>query len=232
MTDYDLYYWPVPFRGQFIRAILAHAGKSWDEHDAHAIGALMGLAPADQPIAFMGPPVLIETRSGLVLSQMPAIALYLGETLGLIGDDPSARALTAKIVNDANDTIDELTLDGGRQMWTDASWRDFAPRLERWMGIFEAMAARHDVGEAGGFLLGTPEPGIADVVTSTLWSTISDRFPPLRTMLDATAPRIAALTRRLQATPRLAALAKRSFDLYGDAYCGGEIEKSLRRVLS
>ena len=23
MTDYTLYYWPVPFRGQFIRAILA-----------------------------------------------------------------------------------------------------------------------------------------------------------------------------------------------------------------
>ncbi|MEI9905722.1 MAG: hypothetical protein WDN06_18665 [Asticcacaulis sp.] len=27
MADYTLIYWPVPFRGQFIRAILGHAGK-------------------------------------------------------------------------------------------------------------------------------------------------------------------------------------------------------------
>ncbi len=231
MADYDLYYWPVPFRGQFIRAILAHTGKSWNEHDAGAIGALMSEAPGDQPIPFMGPPVLIETRSGLALSQMPAIALYLGETLGLVADDPSARALTAKIVNDANDTIDELTLNGGLKMWTEASWRDFGPRLEQWMRIFEAMAARQDVSEQGGHLLGTAEAGVADIVTSTLWSTMADRFPALWVKLDTTAPRIAGLTRRMQATPALAALARRSFDLYGESYCGGEIEKSLRRVL-
>jgi glutathione S-transferase len=28
------------------------------------------------------------------------------------------RAMTMKIVNDANDVIDEITLDGGREMWT------------------------------------------------------------------------------------------------------------------
>lgn len=31
MSGYDLYYWPLPFRGQFLRAILAHAGKRWTE---------------------------------------------------------------------------------------------------------------------------------------------------------------------------------------------------------
>ncbi len=29
MSDYDLYYWAIPFRGQFVRAVLAYAGKSW-----------------------------------------------------------------------------------------------------------------------------------------------------------------------------------------------------------
>src|SRR6195952_3267875 len=84
MADYDLYYWPVPFRGQFIRAILAFAGISWVEHDAEDIGKLMATNPADQPVPFTGPPVLIEKATGFALAQMPAIALYLGQTLELI----------------------------------------------------------------------------------------------------------------------------------------------------
>lgn len=31
MSDYDLYYWSVPFRGQFVRAVLAYAGKAWTQ---------------------------------------------------------------------------------------------------------------------------------------------------------------------------------------------------------
>ncbi|MDR6954809.1 glutathione S-transferase [Ancylobacter sp. 3268] len=231
MADYELFYWPVPFRGQFIRALLAYAGKDWQEHDAGEIERLMNLEPADQPIGFMGPPVLIDTQSHLALSQMPSIALYLGDRLGLIADDPGLRAMTAKVVNDANDVIDEVTLDGGRQMWTEARWEQFLPRLGKWMAIWEAAAARHGVVDDGGYLLGTREAGVADIVTSTLWSTMGDRFPSLQTMLEATAPRTAALTRRMQATPSLAALRARSFEQYGQAYCGGEIEKSLRRVL-
>lgn len=231
MADYELYYWPVPFRGQFIRAVLAYAGKSWDEHDSDEIGQLMSLAPADQPIAFMGPPVLLDTSSGLALSQMPAIALYLGDSLGLIADSAAQRAMTAKIVNDANDVIDELTLDGGRQMWTDAKWDDFVPRLEKWMAIWEATAARHGMTRESGHLLGTATAGVADIVTSTLWSTMADRFAPIQNMLVATAPLSAGLTRRMQATPSLAALQKQTFERYGQAYCGGEIEKSLRKVL-
>ena len=231
MADYDLYYWPVPFRGQFIRAILAYAGKDWDEHGTDEIGRLMSSEPTDQPIAFMGPPVLVEARSGFALSQMPSIAIYLGDSLGFLADDPAHRALTAKIVNDANDVIDELTLDGGRQMWTEAKWQEFIPRLTRWMTIWEATATRYGVTTDRVYLLGTPKAGVADIVTSTLWSTMADRFPRIQTMLDATAPRTAALTRRMQAIPSLAALQERSFEQYGQAYCGGEIEKSLRRVL-
>jgi glutathione S-transferase len=230
VADYDLYYWPVPFRGQFIRAILAHAGKTWTEHGPDEIEALMGRSPADQPVPFVGPPVLIAP-DGFALSQMPAIALHLGDELGLTPADPRGRAMTAKIVADANDVIDELTLDGGRQMWTAPRWKAFAPRLARWMRIWETTAERNGVTADGGWMLGTPAPGVADVVTSVLWSTMGDRFPPLRTMLDEAAPRTAALARRLQATPPLAALKARSFELYGQAYCGGEIEKSLRRVI-
>ena len=31
MPDYTLYYWPAPFRGQFVRAVLAHVHATWDK---------------------------------------------------------------------------------------------------------------------------------------------------------------------------------------------------------
>jgi glutathione S-transferase len=231
MADYELYYWPVPFRGQFIRAILAFAGKSWSEHDSAAIGKLLQAGPRDQPIPFMGPPLLIDNRTGFTLAEMPAIALYLGETLDLIPNTPEQHALTAKVVNDANDVLDEMTLDGGREMWTPEKWRDFVPRLQRWMTIWDDTGRRHGLTGDDGFLLGSQAPGVADIVTSTLWSTMVDRFPALAALLEQTAPTIAGLSRRIQAAPALAALKERSLELYGDAWCGGEIEKSLRKSI-
>lgn len=53
---------------------------------------------------------------------MPAILLYLGETLDLLPETPASRATAIKTVNDANDLIDDLTLDGGREMWTAEIW--------------------------------------------------------------------------------------------------------------
>src|SRR5580658_4800194 len=81
MSDYDLYYWPIPFRGQFVRAVLAHAGKSWTEHDGAAISKLMRGPVNDMPVPFMGPPLLIDKKADFAVSQMAAIVLYLGEML-------------------------------------------------------------------------------------------------------------------------------------------------------
>ncbi|WP_395394890.1 glutathione S-transferase [Novosphingobium sp. BL-8A] len=230
MADYDLYYWPVPFRGQFIRAILAYTGKAWIEHDSGEIGDIMGKAPADQPVPFMGPPVLIDTASGFAIAEMPAIALYLGEALNLLPASPEGRALSLKMVNDANDVIDEITLDGGREMWTDEKWEEFVPRLKRWMEIWEATGITHGLEKQHGTMLGTEAPGVADIVTAVLWSTMADRFGKIAALLDDTAPRVAALVNRMQAISALTKLAADSRRDYGDAYCGGEIEKSLRKV--
>lgn len=230
MADFDLYYWPVPFRGQFIRGILAHAGKSWTEHDSDEIGEIMALAPADQPVPFMGPPVLIDNASAFAIAEMPAIALYLGEKLDLLPSSAEDRARCAKVVNDANDVLDELTLDGGREMWTEEKWAGFVPRLSRWMEIWEATGSANGLGEERGTLLGTENAGVADIVTAVLWSTMADRFDEIAALLADSAPGVAALTRRMQATPRLARLAEDSRERYGDTYCGGEIEKSLRSV--
>jgi glutathione S-transferase len=231
MADYDLYYWPVPFRGQFVRAVLAYAGKSWTEADPGAIPKVMEGPMQKMPVPFIGPPVLVDKQADVAIAQMPAIILYLGETLDLLPPTPALRAMTLKTVNDANDVIDEITLDGGRAMWTKKTWQDFLPRLEKWMALWEETGRRHGLKADSGFLLGSKAPGLADVVTATLWSTMTDRYPPIAAMLDATAPMTAALSRRVSALPPLVALAAKAREDYGDAYCGGQIGASLAKVL-
>ena len=231
MADYELFYWPVPFRGQFVRAVLAYAGKEWSEAGDEAIGKLMEGPVKKMPAPFMGPPLLIDKKAGVAIAQMPAVILYLGETLGLMPATPALKALTIKTVNDANDVIDELTLDGGRQMWTKARWEEFVPRLKKWMSLWEETGRRHGLSADSGFMLGGDKPGIADVVTATLWGTMTERFPKIGTMLKKSAPMTAALTGRVAALPALAALAAKAKHDYGDAWCGGQIEKSLRKVL-
>lgn len=75
MSDYDLYYWSVPFRGQFVRAVLAFAGKSWAEAGDEAISALMAGEIGDMPVPFMGPPLLVDNKTGFAIAEMPAIVL-------------------------------------------------------------------------------------------------------------------------------------------------------------
>lgn len=232
MSSYELYYWSVPFRGQFVRAVLAFAGQEWIEGGDAGIEKFMEGPVRKMPVPFMGPPVLIDKGAGVAISQMPVVILYLGETLDLLPRSAAQKALTIKVVNDANDVIDEITQDGGKQMWTDKRWEEFVPRLKKWMSLFEDLGVRHGLTAGKGFLLGGDTPGIADVVTATLWSTMTDRFPKIRTILKKTAPRIHGLAQRVAALPTLAALAAKAEEDYGDAYCGGQIEKSLRKVLS
>ena len=231
MTDYTFYYWSVPFRGQFVRAVLAYAEKTWTEGGDAAISKLMGTPVSKMPVPFMGPPLLIDKKADFAIAEMPAIILYLGETLELMPAPPALRASAMKIVNDANDVIDEITLDGGREMWTRKSWEDFIPRLKKWMSIWEETGHRHHLKSNTGFMLGGKTPDVADIVTATLWSTMTDRFQAIDVILNETAPMTAALTRRVAELPALAKLAAKAQRDYGDAYCGGQIEASLRKVL-
>lgn len=231
MSDYTLYYWSAPFRGQFVRAVLAYAGKTWDEAGDEAISKLMEGPVKKMPVPFMGPPLLIDHKADFAIAEMPAIVLYLGETLDLLPATPELRALTMKIVCDANDVIDEITLQGGMQMWTEKRWEEFVPRLKKWMSFWEENGRRHGLKADSGFLLGGDTPGIADIVTATLWSTMTDRFKKIGTILKRTAPLTAALSQRIAALPPLADLAAKAREDYGDFYCSGKIEVSLRKVL-
>lgn len=232
MADYELLYWSAPFRGQFVRAVLAYAGADWTEGGDEKIATLMHGPVGDMPVPFMGPPVLIDNKAGTAIAEMPAIILYLGETLGHLPQAPALKAMTLKIVNDANDVIDEMTNQGGREMWTEDSWQQFVPRLKKWMSIWEETGRRHGLGEESGYLLGGTAPGLADIVTATLWSTMAERFSKVRTLFRDTAPRTAALSDRISALPALAALAEKARRDYGDTYAGGQIGASMSKVLN
>ncbi len=232
VSDYVLTYWPVPFRGQFVRAVLAYVGASWDEvDDFEVVAMLKDQAPAEQPVPYMGPPVLTDCTAGFTISQMPAILLYLGRRHGLIPDDPVLEALTVKTIADANDVLYEMTLYNGNRMWTTESWTAFRPRLLRWMEMFEETGNRHGLTPEAGMLLGTNTPGLADLTAYTLWGTMTSKLPALRPVFDRTAPAVAGLSDRIGMRPEQAELRFRSDAAYGDVWCGGEIQASLRAVL-
>jgi glutathione S-transferase len=232
MADYELLYWSVLFRGQFVRAMLTFAGKTWTEGGDAKISKLMEGPVGEMPVPFMGPPVLIDHKADVAIAEMPAIILYLGETLDLMPDTPALRAMTIKIVNDANDVIDEITLNGGDHMWTQKRWGEFMPRLAKWMSLWEDTSRRYGLGKGAGFMLGGHKPGIADVITATLWTTMTDRFSKVRDLLEKSAPMTAALCQRISALPALVKLAETARRDSGQAYAGGQIGASMAKILN
>ena len=231
MTDYTLYYWQLPFRGQFVRSVLAHVGASWTEADIGHLVTLKGAEPTRQLVPHMGPPVLTDHAADLSLAQTPAILWYLGGKYELIPNDPGRAALTAKIIADASDVLNEMTLHHGAQMWTQARWDTYRPRLGRWMAIFEEHGRRHGLTIEAGHVLGTDAPGLADLVVHILWGVMTSKLPALRPLLETTAPAIAALSDRIAQLPEQKELREHSDEEYGDEWCSGQIEESLRAVL-
>ncbi len=186
----------------------------------------------DMPVPFMGPPVLIDRNADVSLAQMPAIILYLGETLNLMPGTPAQRAMMIKMTNDANDVIDEITLNGGDHMWTERRWAEFMPRLTKWMSMWEDTGRRNGLSHDAGYILGSKTPGIADVITATLWTTMTERFSRIRGLFEETAPNTAALCRRVSSLPPLVKLASTAREDYGQAYAGGQIGGSMAKILN
>lgn len=231
MADYTLYYWPVQFRGQFVRAVLAFVGSSWDEAGFDETLAQRAAEPNAQLVPHMGPPVLTDHSRDIHISQMPAILTYLGEKHAVLSDDLVLKAMNHKIVGDANDVLYEMTRHNGAQAWTEAAWREYLPRLGRWMEIFEETGRRHGLTARSGYILGTETPCLADLVTATLWGTMTAKIAPLRPMLESHAPAITDLSDRIAAHPSQTELRSRSDASFGNVWCGGEIEASLRAVV-
>ncbi|SNY92669.1 glutathione S-transferase [Cohaesibacter sp. ES.047] len=227
-----LYYWPIPFRGQPIRALLSHVGADWEEADSAHISEMKDLPVSDQPGPSMAPPFLIDPVEDVFLSQMSAILVYLADKRDLMPDDAIKRAKTLKILCDTNDVLDEISLFGGRSMWTKEAWQSFiGDRLPRWLAIFERTAADHGATLEGGTILGTDDISLADIASASLWYTMMDRLPKIEPLVVETAPIIAAHARRVFAMPAISVFEFQQRQTWGDLYCGGQIEKSIRSML-
>ena len=220
MPDYSLYYWPIPFRGHFIRYGLAQAGATWDEPGFDDIARLKNAAPEDQPYPFMAPPLLVDHKEGVTLSQLPAILNYIARTCG-IATTPDR---DLRLICDASDLLLEITRCHGTLMWDAPSWSEFkGVRLPRWMRLHERIVS--DGGVGNGYL-GGKAPGLGDLILAALWHTMVDRLPPLRPMLHENAPRLEGLVDRVADTRAIAALLAEWTDRT-PIYCGGQIETSL-----
>ena len=228
-----LYYWPIPFRGQAIRALLTYVGAEWEEADSSHVSEMKDLPVDRQAGPFMAPPFLIDEEAGVALSQMSAILVYLADKYDLMPESGIRQAQTIKILTDANDVLDEITLFGGRSMWSEAAWAEFiSARLPRWLDVFERTASDHGATENEGTLLATPTIGLADIVSASLWYTMMDRLPKIAPLVMERAPIIAAHANRFFALPTIAAFDSQQKLVWQDRYCGGQIEDSIRTMLN
>ena len=88
MTDYTLFYWPLPFRGQFVRSVLAHVGASWTEATIEDLSTLKDADPTRQLVPHMGPPVLTDHD--------PAVDFSAYQTFTWIDANPLIRVATER----------------------------------------------------------------------------------------------------------------------------------------
>ncbi len=222
----QLCYWPLPFRGCFVSYLFAYRNMPLLEvTDFDTIVETKSLPPTEQDIPFMGPPVLRDLESGRSLSQMPAIVLYVSGELGLMPDDPFDVAMSMKVLMDCNDVLMEICRYNGSSMWEHEEWTEFrSQRLPRWLGIFEESLKR-------GFI-GKDPATFADIGVYALFGNMTRCLPELEADLLEHAPGIHALCEEIGTQPSLAQYIADQEQTYGKFYCGGQIEKSIRRMLA
>ena len=224
--SWELYYWAVPFRSVPIRLLFAQANVQLFLPESSEVAALKNLSVAQQPVPAMAPPFLMEQETGVALSQMPAIVLYVSQRLGLVKQDPLALAHLVKVVADMNDILCEVTRNNGQTMWQQEEWQSFLKqRLPRWAEISVQNAQNY------GALLDTKEPNAVDLIQWAIWGSLERAFPQLQPWFEDQAPQITELLKQRAKAPRVVQFFKDEADLYGQDYCGGLIEESLRSMM-
>lgn len=228
MLEYKFYYWEVPFRGNFVEIFLAEVGAKYKRYDAPAMYPKKGLK-AHHP--GMAPPYLYDCKKKIHLAQMPAILVYLGKEYGYLPKKAEPLALAIKSINDAHDVLTEITQYYGMKMWDKKTWNEFRKkRLVHWMQIYEQTAKEQGLKVNKGFFLGS-KISIADFATTALFGTMIYCLPELEKDLKKYAPFIYALVKRIEERLAIAAFLTKQRAEFGQIYCGGKIEQSLRKLL-
>lgn len=226
--DYKLYYWDLPFRGVFIQMLLEDAGAAYTKHDATEIYPARSLEISNPGMAS---PYLYDCKLKKYFAQMPAIMMHLARKYDYLPKRPESQTLALKTLLDCNDILLEITNFHGLAMWDKKSWETFRySRLPDWMQIFEKTGLEHGLKGGKGFLLGSTV-SVADIATAALFGTMVYAFPPLNADLEENAPAISALVKRVEARPAIRPFLEAQREEWGQGYCGGQIEASLRQVI-
>ncbi len=229
---YQLYYWPIYFRGDFIRLILEDAGVAYQENSVEELIKIKSLPIKEQPFPAMAPPFFHDPENDLFINQMPAIVLYVSNKLNYITNDIVKDNLGLKLVLDCNDVLAEITNLNGSKMWEHNDWKDFRKnRLKKWLEIFEEFGKKYGLGSNSETMLGTENITFADISTYALWGTMTRCIHELRADLETHAPNIAALCDRISVRKNISKYLKEKQDIWGNLYCGGQIEKSIRKMI-
>lgn len=225
---YTLYYWDAPFRGNFVRLTLVEADVDFEEADPTKIYPEKRL---DIGFPAMAPPYLYDRKKKKHLSQMPAIVMYLAGKHDLLPKEEFLKNLAAKLIMDCNDVLMEITNFNGLKMWTPNTWSEFRnERLPTWMKIFEKTGRSLGLKKNSGYMLGSKLSAV-DLAMAALFGTMKFCLPELADDLNQHAPAVANLCDRVEKRKRIGPYLKSQRDEYGDVYCGGQIEKSIRKML-
>lgn len=228
MLDYKLYYWDLPFRGNFIQMFLEEVGASYKRCDATELYPERSLTIKNPGMA---PPYLYECKSKTYFAQMPACLMHLGREYDYLPKRAETHTLALKAILDCNDVLVEITNYNGSMMWGRAQWEAFRySRLPDWMRIFENTGLKHGLKGSKGFLLGSTL-SVADIATTALFGTLIYSFPELKDDLRENAPHIADLCQRVEARKSIRAFLEKQREEIGNGYCGGQIEQSLRKMI-
>jgi glutathione S-transferase len=213
-VGYELYYWPsIQGRGEFVRLALEDAGADYVDvaRRKDGMARMMRLLESERvarpPFA---PPFL---RAGkLVIAQTPNILQFLGPRLGLVPKDEASRLwahqlqLTiADFATEGHNVHHPIAVGLYYEQQKPAA-RKAAPwfireRIRKYLGHFEAVAARNPSGNA--YLVGRKHSYVDLSMFQTLeW--LGYAFPRAMKRISPAYPRLAELRERVAARPRLA----------------------------
>jgi glutathione S-transferase len=118
MSEYTFYYWPIPFRGNFVTSIFHYSGTPYVEGKVSELMQLKNADPSDPEAKaiFMAPPLLHDKEMDLYVSQMPAIVFHLGRKFKMMPPD-NLVTIGEKIILDCNDVLAEISRNNGSKMW-------------------------------------------------------------------------------------------------------------------
>ena len=232
-SKYTIYYWPISFRGEFIKILLTSQGIEYSTAKVQELLALKN-APVGSTagLNFMAPPLLYDMEEKVYVSQTGTIVSYLARKHHLVPQDHCKLMTAEKLVNDCNDVLAELTRNNGSKMWEEVD--DFKAfldgRFKKWLQIIEKTGTDNGLKD-GQYYLGGEQMTFADTSLVACFGVMDHCLGGVERkfgqVLRLNAPTVMQLVDRLKQTENIKAYFGQMKET---PYCGGQIEASIRKM--